>query len=64
MMCIVQVFELMAKRESIKRSVEKKCAEFYSIFLAEINIVKKQFDIIRRSPPNHPILPKYAGSAM
>ncbi|GMH41208.1 hypothetical protein BSKO_09118 [Bryopsis sp. KO-2023] len=61
---LLEVFELMAKRESIKRSVEKKTAEFYNIFMAEINTVKKQFDIIRRSPPKSPVLPKYAGSAI
>lgn len=58
-----QVFELMAQRESIKRTVEKKTTEFYNIYLTEINAVKKQFDLIRRSPPKHPILPRYAGSA-
>jgi dynein heavy chain len=53
----------MAKREFVKRFVEKKTSEFFNLFNAEINTVKKLFDSVRRSPPKSPILPKYAGAA-
>ena len=43
--------------------MEKKTSEFYNLFNAEINTVKKLFDHMRRSPPKSPILPKYAGTA-
>eukprot|EP00983_Pelagomonas_calceolata_P107032 1159301-Pelagomonas_calceolata.AAC.3 len=48
---------------SVRRFVEKKTSEFYAAFNAEINVVKKLFDAVRRVPPKSPILPKYAGTA-
>lgn len=36
---------------------------FYSAFMGEINAAKKHFDLLRRSPPGSPLLPKYAGAA-
>jgi dynein heavy chain len=54
----------MAQRESIKRCVERKTAETYQSFFADLNTVKKHFDQQRKSPPLHPSLPRYAGAAM
>lgn len=51
----------MAKREFIKRFVDKKTSEFFQLFMAEINTVKKLFDAVKRTPPKNPILPRYAG---
>ena len=61
---LLLAFKSMAKRESIKRSVEKKTAECFSAFVQELNIVKKHFDQTRKSPPSSPHLPKYSGAAM
>jgi dynein heavy chain len=36
---------------------------FYTAFMGEINAAKKHFDLLRRSPPGSPLLPKYAGAA-
>lgn len=33
------------------------------MFNSEINLVKKMFDAVRRTPPKNPLLPKYAGTA-
>ena len=60
---LLESFQLMAKREFVQRFVDKKTSEFYSLFNSEINIVKKQFDSVRRAPPKSQILPKYAGTA-
>ena len=60
---LLEAFQLMAKRDFVLRFVEKKTSEFYNLFNSEINIVKKLFDSVRRTPPKSPILPKYAGSA-
>ena len=60
---LIESFQLMAKREFVQRFVEKKTSEFYNLFNSEINIVKKQFDAVRRAPPKSSILPKYAGAA-
>lgn len=53
----------MAKRDYIRRFVEKKTVEFFALFNAEINTVKKLFDAVKRSQPKSPILPRYAGLA-
>ena len=61
---LLLAFQSIAKRESIKRCVEKKTAESFSAFLQELNVVKKHFDQTRTKPPTSPHLPKYAGAAM
>ena len=61
---LLEAFQSMAKRESIRRCVEKKTSECYAEFLQELNIVKKHFDQKRRSPPVHRSCPKYAGAAL
>lgn len=53
----------MSKRDFIRHFVEKKVLEFYGLFMAEINVVKKIFDGVRRAPPKSSLLPKYAGTA-
>lgn len=53
----------MAKRESIKRAVERKTADFQRLFIDDLNMVKKQFDLLKRVPPADPVLPRYAGQA-
>lgn len=53
----------MAKRDFIRRFVEKKTVEFFGLFMAEINTVKKLFDAVKRSQPKSPIMPRYAGLA-
>ena len=61
---LLEAFQSLAKRESIKRMVEKKTSECYTAFLTELNVVKKQFDSLRRYPPINPAFPMYAGAAM
>ena len=61
---LLEAFQSMAKRESIKRCVERKTAETYQSFMADLNTVKKHFDQQRKNPPIHPSLPRYAGAAM
>lgn len=53
----------MAKREPIKRAVERKTAEFQRLFIDDLNLVKKQFDLVKRNPPADIVLPRYAGQA-
>ncbi len=60
---LLEGFQAMARRDFIRRFVEKKTVEFYGLFMAEINTVKKLFDAVKRSQPKSPILPRYAGLA-
>lgn len=59
----VKAFQTMAKRESIKRAVERKTADFQRLFVDDLNMVKKQFDLLKRVPAADPVLPRYAGQA-
>ena len=61
--CSMQAFQTMAKRETIRRAVEKKTADFHRIYIDDLNIVKKQLDLLKRVPPSEPVLPRYAGQA-
>lgn len=63
MLELLEGFQLMAKRAAVKRAVERHMSEFYRRFMAEINAIKKQFDVLRRAPPTSPMLPLYAGTA-
>lgn len=63
MLELLEGFQLMAKRAAVKRAVERHVSEFYRRFMAEINSIKKHFDVLRRTPPSSPILPHYAGAA-
>jgi dynein heavy chain len=60
---LLEGFQLIAKRDAVKRSVERHMSAFYTAFMGEINAAKKHFDLLRRSPPGSPLLPKYAGAA-
>lgn len=53
----------MAKRDSIRRAVERKTADFQRLFIDDLNMVKKQFDMLKRVPAADPVLPRYAGQA-
>lgn len=63
MLELLEGFQLMAKRTAVKRAVERHTSDFHRRFMAEINSVKKHFDLLRRTPTTSPMLPKYAGAA-
>eukprot|EP00879_Flechtneria_rotunda_P019356 GHRR01020328.1.p1 GENE.GHRR01020328.1~~GHRR01020328.1.p1 ORF type:complete len:1679 (+),score=578.13 GHRR01020328.1:143-5179(+) len=60
---LLEGFQLIAKRDAVKRAVQKHVSVFYGKFMGEINAAKKHFDLLRRCPPGSPLLPKYAGAA-
>lgn len=61
---VVQVFHGIAKRPSIQRCLERQTSRFFTQFMVELNAIKKQFELARRSPPSQPSVPKHAGHAM
>lgn len=61
---LLEAFSVLSRREFIKRAVEKRTADVFSVFLAEINKVKREFDSGKRSPPLLPEHPAYAGAAL
>jgi len=60
---LLETFQSMAKREAICRCVEKKTSEMYSLFLQELDLVKKHFNQNMRSPYITDNLPHFAGRA-
>jgi hypothetical protein len=62
-MSLLEALQILAKREAVRRHVQRKTSQYYGEQLAEINTIKKQFDHLRRTPPSHPVLPRFAGTA-
>eukprot|EP00842_Homolaphlyctis_polyrhiza_P004409 jgi/Hompol1/496/HPOL_003922-RA len=60
---LLDIFHHLAKREAIKRTVEKKTADVYQILLQELNVVKIEFETHRKTPDIMRSQPDFAGSA-
>jgi dynein heavy chain len=60
---LLEIFHHLAKREAIKRTVEKKTSDVYVLFLQELNAVKVEFESHRKSPEIVRFHPDFAGSA-
>ncbi|KAI9356982.1 dynein heavy chain and region D6 of dynein motor-domain-containing protein [Zopfochytrium polystomum] len=60
---LLEIFHFLAKRETIKRTVEKKTAEVFAMFLQELNAVKVEFETHKRTPDILRSQPDFAGSA-
>ena len=61
---LLEIFYSLAKRESIKRCVEKKTADIFSLFISQCQGIRTQFDEQRKAPPLRPNEPQYAGTAL
>ncbi|KAJ3056563.1 Dynein heavy chain 2, axonemal [Rhizophlyctis rosea] len=60
---LLEIFHHLAKREAIKRTVEKKTADVYMLFIQELNSVKTEFETHRKTPLILRSQPDFAGSA-
>ncbi len=60
---LLDIFHHLAKRDAIKRTVEKKTADVYQLFLQELNTVKIEFETNKKTPLIMRTQPDYAGSA-
>lgn len=62
---LLDAFTALAKRETVRRCVEKQAAAVHTAFAAEVSGIKKTFDKLKGSPPlMHRDHPKYAGAAL
>ena len=62
---LLEAFSSLAKRDSIKRCVEKKSAEVFQTFAQELGHVKSTFDKLKGNPPLiHRDHPRFAGGAL
>ncbi|KAI8894261.1 dynein heavy chain and region D6 of dynein motor-domain-containing protein [Globomyces pollinis-pini] len=60
---LLDIFHHLAKRDAIKRTVEKKTADVYQLLLQEFNTVKIEFETNRKTPLILRSQPDFAGSA-
>jgi dynein heavy chain len=61
---LLEIFSYLAKRDGIKRTVERKTTDLYNLFLQELNLVKVEFETHRKSPEIMSAHPTYAGAAL
>ncbi len=61
---LIETFHSLAKREAVKRCVERKAADMRAFFIKQIGSVRAEFEQRRTNPPIRPIEPQYAGSAL
>ena len=61
---VLQIFQSLAKRDAIKRCVEKKNSDLYLLFIHDVEEVRREFDENRRAPPLRNDAPRWAGSAL
>mmetsp|Transcript_14527 Transcript_14527/g.44830 ORF Transcript_14527/g.44830 Transcript_14527/m.44830 type:complete len:256 (-) Transcript_14527:12622-13389(-) len=61
---ILEIYYSLAKRDAIKRCVEKKTVDMYLLFIHAIEDIRHDFDENRRAPPLRNNEPHWAGSAL
>lgn len=59
---LLDIFHHLAKREAIKRTVEKKTTDLYNLYLHELNAVKVEFEGRRKTPEILRFHPDFAGA--
>ncbi|XP_071951094.1 dynein axonemal heavy chain 2-like isoform X2 [Antedon mediterranea] len=58
---LLDAFQHLSAREAIRRTIDKKTVEVYSMFNDELNSVKKE--LTRKNPQLNSNMPKYGGQA-
>ena len=62
---LIETFRSLAKRENIKRVIERKASEVCSMFLRQITVtLRTEFESHKNDPPLRPLEPPFARSAL
>ncbi|KAJ3375748.1 Dynein heavy chain 2, axonemal [Allomyces arbusculus] len=61
---LLEIFSYLAKRDGIKRTIERKTMDLYQLLLHEVNVVKVDFETHRKAPEIMAAHPTYAGAAL
>jgi dynein heavy chain, axonemal len=61
---LTETFRLLAKRDVIKRCVERKASEVLHLFFKQVQSSRSEFELSRLNPPLRMLEPQYAGSAL
>ena len=59
----MQSFYSMAVTTTVRQCVERKCGDMYALMLMEIEMVKKFFEAMRRTPPSSAVMPSFGKRA-
>jgi dynein heavy chain len=60
---MLEIFHSLAKREAIRRTVEKKASEVWARLIDELKLVKEEFETNRKAPAILRTQPDFSGSA-
>ena len=63
-MQLLEAFASLARRDEIKRAVDKRTIDVWTLFQSELSTVRRTFDNNRRDPPLQASYPHFAGRAM
>lgn len=61
---LAETFYHLAKRETIKRCVERKAADVNHMFLKQVTAIRGEFELARLNPPLRLQEPQFSGSAL
>ena len=61
---LIETFSRLAKREAIKRCVDKRASDTQNLFMKLVLWTRSEFDSSRLNPPLRAQEPQYAGSAL
>ncbi|KAG4103981.1 dynein heavy chain and region D6 of dynein motor-domain-containing protein [Neocallimastix lanati (nom. inval.)] len=61
---LLEVFDSIAKRDAIKRTLEKKTADIHNLYLQKLNNIKTYFEKYKKEPELIRFHPFYAGAAL
>lgn len=61
---LIETFLLLAKRDTIKRCIERKASEVLQLFIKQVQSVRNEFEMSRQNPPLRLLEPQFAGSAL
>ena len=62
---LIETFHSLAKRDNIKRVIERKASEVCNMFIKQVTVtLRSEFETHKNDPPLRPLEPPYAGSAL
>lgn len=61
---LVETFDMLAKRDLIRRCIDKKAFDVMQMFMAQTQRMRREFEEHRLSPPLRRLEPQYSGSAI
>lgn len=61
---LLEAFSYLAKRDTIRRTVQVKASQLYEMFLNQLEDIQIQFENQKKNRPIQPHHPQYSGSAL